>query len=84
MPKLKVLRLVNIEYGQPKDSMIDDLCLEPEGKDLLVKLVNGGGKSIIIQMIHNLFLTRADQRAFTLNGKRRDFCDFFSFHICLT
>lgn len=78
MPKLKVLRLVNIEYGQPKDSMIDDLCLEPEGKDLLVKLVNGGGKSIIIQMIHNLFLTRADQRAFTLNGKRRDFCDFFS------
>ena len=63
MPQITKLRIVNFRYNDGKRLIADELFdFEREGKgpaDVLINLANGGGKSVLVQLIMQPILPKA-------------------------
>ena len=64
MPRIRRIRIVNINYNNGKRLIPDelfDLTDENghEGLNTLISLINGGGKSVLVQLMMQPILPRA-------------------------
>lgn len=57
MSKINKIRFVNLNYNN-NSIKIDDECFFLDGENTLLNLRNGGGKSVIVQMVMALFVNR--------------------------
>ena len=57
MSKIKAVRLINLNYNH-NAMRIDDECFELGGESTLLSLRNGGGKSVIVQMLMAPFMNK--------------------------
>lgn len=71
MPKLNKIRLTRIRYNNNLTG-IDDTIIDLAGISTLLKLANGGGKTVLIQMLLSPYVS-ARRR----NFKGRPFSDYF-------
>lgn len=58
MPHIKSIRLVNVQYNN-ETQMYDDFYMDFNGEDSVFSLRNGGGKTILFQMILQTVLPKA-------------------------
>ena len=56
MSKLSRIRILNLNYNN-NTIKIDDETFDLGGQNTLISLRNGGGKSVLVQMIISLFVT---------------------------
>lgn len=71
MPKLNKIRLTRIRYNNNLTG-IDDAVLDLDGVSTLLKLANGGGKTVLIQMLLAPYVSARHR-----NFKGRPFSDYF-------
>ena len=57
MSKINSLRFVNINYNDNKIRISDDI-MYLNGENTLFSLINGGGKTVIVQMVTALFVQK--------------------------
>lgn len=72
MSKINAIRLINLNYNR-NTMHIDDEVFQFDGNDTLLSLRNGGGKSVIVQMLIAPFVHK-----FYRNTKERPFASFFT------
>ena len=72
MSKINKIRIINLNYNNNL-SRVDDETFEFEGESTLISLRNGGGKSVLIQMIMSLFVHGSYR-----NIGARKFKDYFT------
>lgn len=72
MPRLEKIRLTHIQYNN-KHNVIRDEILDLKGQSTLLKLANGGGKSVMTQMLLAPYVSSGNKR----NFKGRPFLDYF-------
>lgn len=72
MPKLSKARFVHLEYNWKK-SVVSDLTLDFRSENTLLKMENGGGKSVMTQMLLSAYLPARKR-----NFNNRPFADYFS------
>ena len=54
MPKINRIRIANIQYDK---KVIKDLCIDCyRGENVLLNLANGGGKSVLVQLLQQPIL----------------------------
>lgn len=71
MPKLNKIRLTRIRYNNNLTG-IDDAIIDMDGVSTLLKLANGGGKTVLIQMLLAPYVSGRRR-----NFKDRPFSDYF-------
>ena len=57
MSKIARIRILNLNYNN-NTIKIDDETFDLGGQNTLISLRNGGGKSVLVQMIVSLFVNR--------------------------
>ena len=57
MSKISRIRILNLNYNN-NTIKIDDETFDLGGQNTLISLRNGGGKSVLVQMIVSLFVNR--------------------------
>ena len=57
MSKINKIRLVNLNYNN-NNMKIDDEMFYLDGDNTMLNLRNGGGKTVIVQMVIALFVNR--------------------------
>ncbi len=72
MSKINAARLININYNH-NAIRISDECLHLNGESTLLTLDNGGGKSVLVQMLTAPFVTKRFR-----NVKDRPFAGYFN------
>ena len=72
MSKINAIRLINLNYNN-NAIRISDETFRLSGKSTLLSLRNGGGKSVLVQMITAPFVHRRYQ-----NAKDRPFASYFT------
>ena len=72
MSKINSLRFVNINYNDNKIRISDDI-MYLNGENTLFSLINGGGKTVIVQMVTALFIQKKYR-----DMKDRPFSGFFT------
>ena len=72
MSKINAVRLININYNH-NANRISDETFHLNGESTLLSLRNGGGKSVLVQMIMAPFVHRRYQ-----NAKDRPFAGYFT------
>lgn len=58
MSKIARIRILNLNYNN-NTIKIDDEMFDFNGQNTLISLRNGGGKSVLVQMIVSLFVNRS-------------------------
>ncbi len=72
MSKINAVRFININYNN-NAMKINDECMQFNGKSTLLSLRNGGGKTVLVQMITAPFVHRGKQKT-----KDRPFESYFT------
>jgi chromosome segregation ATPase len=72
MPKLSKIRLTHISYNQDHNRINNEI-LDLRSQSTLIKLANGGGKSVLTQMLLAPYITPRKR-----NFKDRKFADYFA------
>lgn len=71
MSKINRIRLINISYNHDAIRISDEL-LSLNGESTLISLQNGGGKSVLVQLLSAPFVHTKYR-----NAKTRKFSDYF-------
>ena len=72
MSKINAVRLINLNYNN-NAMKINDECMQFSGKSTLLSLRNGGGKTVLVQMMTAPFVHRGKQKT-----KDRPFESYFT------
>lgn len=73
MSKINAIRLINVNYN--RDAIhVSDETLHLNGKSTLISLQNGGGKSVLVQLLTAPFVQKRYR-----NVKERPFYSYFGF-----
>ena len=72
MSKINAVRFINLNYNN-NAMKINDECMQFSGKSTLLSLRNGGGKTVLVQMMTALFVHRGKQKT-----KDRPFESYFT------
>lgn len=72
MSKMNALRIINLNYNH-HTMKIDDELFHLQGQSTLLSLRNGGGKSVLVQMMMAPFMTKGKR-----NLKDREFQSYFT------
>ena len=72
MSKINAIRIVNLNYNN-NTMKIDDEYFELNGENTLLSLMNGGGKTVLVQMVMAPFISRGKR-----NLGKRNFKDYFT------
>ncbi len=72
MSKIQAIRLINVNYNH-NSIRISDECFELGGESTLLSLRNGGGKSVLVQMLLAPFVHKRYR-----DMKDRAFADYFT------
>lgn len=72
MSKINAIRLVNVNYNR-NTCHISDEILRLNGQSTLIFLANGGGKSVIVQLLTALFVHKGHR-----NFNKRTFASYFT------
>lgn len=59
MPRISRIRVANIRYDSNPSKLYPDVTLETQGDNLLVVLANGGGKTLLLQLVLQVILPNA-------------------------
>ena len=71
MSKINAVRFINLNYNN-NAMKINDECMQFSGKSTLLSLRNGGGKTVLVQMMTAPFVHRGKQKT-----KDRPFESYF-------
>ena len=74
MSKINAVRLINVNYNN-NAICVSDECFHINGESTLMCLQNGGGKSVLVQMLTALFVHKKYR-----NVKDRPFESYFTTH----
>ena len=72
MSKINAVRFINLNYNN-NAMKINDECMQFSGKSTLLSLRNGGGKTVLVQMMTAPFVHRGKQKT-----KDRPFESYFT------
>ena len=72
MSKINAVRFINLNYNN-NEMKINDECMQFSGKSTLLSLRNGGGKTVLVQMMTAPFVHRGKQKT-----KDRPFESYFT------
>lgn len=61
MSKINAVRFINLNYNN-NAMKINDECMQFSGKSTLLSLRNGGGKTVLVQMMTAPFVHRGKQK----------------------
>lgn len=61
MSKINAVRFINLNYNN-NVMKINDECMQFSGKSTLLSLRNGGGKTVLVQMMTAPFVHRGKQK----------------------
>ncbi len=61
MSKINAVRFINLNYNN-NAIKINDECMQFNGKSTLLSLRNGGGKTVLVQMMTAPFVHRGKQK----------------------
>ena len=62
MSKINAVRFINLNYNN-NVMKINDECMQFSGKSTLLSLRNGGGKTVLVQMMTAPFVHRGSKKA---------------------
>ena len=81
MPQISKIRIVNFQYNDGKRLIADELYdFESKDKgpsDVLINLVNGGGKSVLVQLMMQPIIPRFSPTAEKMKSYRELFYKIF-------